>query len=48
MYEHSPYEHSYAHFTYMSTFERLSRLDLKIHEVNHQERLTVDGDVTFH
>jgi hypothetical protein len=32
----------------MSTFERLSRLDLKIHEVGHQECLAVDGDVIFH
>jgi hypothetical protein len=29
----------------MSTFKRLSRLDLEIHEVGHQERLAVDGDV---
>jgi hypothetical protein len=25
-----------------------SRLDLEIHEVGHQERLVVDGDVTSH
>jgi hypothetical protein len=29
----------------MSTFERLSQLDLKIHEVGHQERLVVDEDI---
>jgi hypothetical protein len=27
----------------MSISERLSQLDLKIHEVSHQERITVDG-----
>jgi hypothetical protein len=37
------YEHTHAHPTPMSTSERLSRLDLEIHEVGHQERLTVDG-----
>jgi hypothetical protein len=31
----------------MSIFERLSRLDLKIYEVSHQECLAVDGDVVF-
>jgi hypothetical protein len=34
-----------AHPTPMSTFERLSRLDIEIHEVGHQERIAVDGDV---
>jgi hypothetical protein len=29
----------------MSTFEKRSRLNLEIHEVDHQERLAVDGDV---
>jgi hypothetical protein len=28
----------------MINFERLNRLDLKIHEVGHQECLAVDGD----
>jgi hypothetical protein len=32
----------------MSTFKRLSRLDLEINEVGHQEHLTVDEDVAFH
>jgi hypothetical protein len=32
----------------MSASERLSRLDLEIHKVGHQERLTVDGDITSH
>jgi hypothetical protein len=40
------YEHTHVHLTPMSTSERLSRFDLKIHEVSHQELLTVDGDVT--
>jgi hypothetical protein len=39
------YEHTHAHPTPMSTSERLNRLDLEIHEVGHQERLAVDGDV---
>jgi hypothetical protein len=29
----------------MSTFERLSQLDLEIYELGHQKRLAVDGDV---
>jgi hypothetical protein len=29
----------------MSISERLSRLDIKIYEFDHQERLAVDGDV---
>jgi hypothetical protein len=36
------YEHTHVHPTHMSTFERLSRLDIKIHEVGHQERIAVD------
>jgi hypothetical protein len=31
-----------------STSERLSRFDLEIHEVGHQEHLAVDKDVAFH
>jgi hypothetical protein len=27
----------------MNTFERLGRHDFEIHEVDHQERITVDG-----
>jgi hypothetical protein len=30
----------------MSTFKRLSRFDLEIHEVGHQKCLIIDGDVT--
>jgi hypothetical protein len=40
-----PYEHMHAHHILMSISERLSRLDLEIYEVNHQERLAADGDV---
>jgi hypothetical protein len=32
----------------MITSKSLSRLDLKIHEVDQQEHLIVDGDVGFH
>jgi hypothetical protein len=42
------YEHIYAHPTFMSTCERLGRLDLEIHKVGHQECLAVDGDVVSH
>jgi hypothetical protein len=42
------YEYIHAHPISMSTFERLDRLDLEIHEVDHQERLTVDRDITYH
>jgi hypothetical protein len=31
----------------MSIFKRLSRFDLEIYEVGHQERIVVDGDATF-
>jgi hypothetical protein len=39
------YEHTHIHFTPMSTSKRLSRLDLEIYEVGHQECIVVDGDV---
>jgi hypothetical protein len=42
------YEHTHAHPTLMSTSEKLSWLDLEIHEVDHQECITIDGDVAFH
>jgi hypothetical protein len=42
------YKHMYVYFIPMSTFERLSRLYFEIHEVGHQERLTIDGDVVSH
>jgi hypothetical protein len=43
-----PYKYTHAHRTPMNTSERLSWLNLEIHEVDHQERVTVDGDVTSH
>jgi hypothetical protein len=36
---------THADHTSMSNSERLSRLDLEIHEVDHQNRLTINGDV---
>jgi hypothetical protein len=42
------YEHTHAYPIPMSTFKRLSRLDFEIHEVDHQERITVDEDVAPH
>jgi hypothetical protein len=42
------YEHMYAHSIFISTSERLNRLDLEIHEVGQQERLAVDRDITSH
>jgi hypothetical protein len=42
------YEHTHTHSVPMSTSERLSQLDFKIHKVGHQERLAVDGDVVSH
>jgi hypothetical protein len=39
------YEYTYTHPTAMSTFERLSRLDIEIHKIGHQECLAVDRDV---
>jgi hypothetical protein len=43
-----PHEYMHAHSILMSISERLSRLNLKIHKVSHQERLVVDGDAAFH
>jgi hypothetical protein len=43
-----PYEHTHTHSTSVSTSERLSRLDIEIHKIGHQERITVDGDVASH
>jgi hypothetical protein len=42
------YKYTHAHPTLMNNFERLSRLNFEIHEVGHQVRLAVDGDVVFH
>jgi hypothetical protein len=43
-----PSEHMYAHPISMSASEKLVRLDLEIHEIDHQECLTVDGDIDYH
>jgi hypothetical protein len=43
-----PYKYTYIYHTLMSISEKLSRLDLEIHEVGHQERLAVDEDVISH
>jgi hypothetical protein len=42
------YKYIHAHTTLMNIFERLSRLDLEIHEVGYQERLIIDGDIVFY
>jgi hypothetical protein len=43
-----PYEYMYVQAIPISTSERLSRLDLEIHEVGHQERIAVDEDAVSH
>jgi hypothetical protein len=43
-----PYKYIYLHPTHMNTFKRLTWFDLEIHEVSHQKRLSVDGDVASH
>jgi hypothetical protein len=47
-YEYLSLRHTYVYLIFMSTSERLSRLNLEIHKVGHQEQLTVDGNVTSH
>jgi hypothetical protein len=39
------YEHMYAYPIPMSISKRLSRLDIEIHKVDHQERIAVDRGV---
>jgi hypothetical protein len=39
---------THAHPTPMSTSERLSRFDLKIYEVGHQQHIDVDEDIASH
>jgi hypothetical protein len=34
----------HTHLTFISTSERLSRLDIEIYEVGHKKCLAVDGD----
>jgi hypothetical protein len=38
----------YVHTIFKSTSEKLSWLDLKIHEVGQQEHIVINGDVTSH
>jgi hypothetical protein len=40
-----PYKYTYSHHISMSTSERVSRLDIEIHKVDHQERIVVNRDV---
>jgi hypothetical protein len=40
------YEYMYVHL--MIIFERLSQFDFEIYEDDHQDRLTVDGDIISH
>jgi hypothetical protein len=42
------YKYMYIYLTSMNISERLSRFDFEIHEVGHQERFTIDRDVTSH
>jgi hypothetical protein len=42
------YEHMHVYLIPMSTSEKLSRFDFKIHKVGHQKYLVVDGDVVSH
>jgi hypothetical protein len=37
-----------THTICMNIFKRLNRLNIKIHEVSHQECFSVVKDVTFH
>jgi hypothetical protein len=36
---------THTYFIHMNISKRLSRLDLKIYKVGHQERLAIDRDV---
>jgi hypothetical protein len=38
----------YTHLILMSISKKLSRFDLKIHEVSHKKCLTVDEDIISH
>jgi hypothetical protein len=42
------YEYMYAHSISISTFKRLSRFDLEIHKVGHQEHIAIDNDIGSH
>jgi hypothetical protein len=41
-------EYTYVHSTHMSNFERLTRLNFNIYEVDYEEHLTVDEDIVYH
>jgi hypothetical protein len=43
-----PSKYTYVHHIPINTSERLSRLDFKIHEFNHQECLAVNEGVVSH
>ncbi len=42
------YEFMHVHPIPMSTFERLSQLDLEIHKVDHQKYLIINRDDASH
>jgi hypothetical protein len=42
------YKYIYVHHISMSTFKRLSRFDLEIHKVGHQERIAIDDNIGSH
>jgi hypothetical protein len=42
------YKYTYVYSTPMNNSERLSRFDLKIYEVGHQDHFTIDGDIVSH
>jgi hypothetical protein len=41
------YKYIYIYTIFMITSKKLSRLDLEIHKVGHQERTAVDRDANF-
>jgi hypothetical protein len=43
-----PYEHTHVHPIPINTSERLRQFDLEIHEIDHEEHLTIDSDVVYH
>jgi hypothetical protein len=40
--------YAYVYSISINIFERLSRLDLEIHKVSHQEYIVVDRDIVSH
>jgi hypothetical protein len=43
-----PYEHTYAYLIPMISYEKLNRLNLKIHKVDHQECFALNIDIGSH